>query len=425
MSKKKLPQREILAIVIWLCSSCGVSMKIGSEEPETNTESNAIDPLTDAANPSHPILRWRKEQILTQQKAVWAVQSKRAQAANSKISTGSSFSCATNLKKELKCWGFSANGATGKDPSGADSTDYFEAYTGIVQKFATDDSHSCVLSSSSKLTCHGYNYYGQLGNGITDSSFKPISPIGLESDIIWVGVKSSQTCSINRRGELKCWGSGFSKIPIKPFGSNDPVISLALGSGHSCLQDADFSARCWGNNSKGQLGVAEVAGSSRTAPIKVDGLSDGVIQIAVGTEHSCALIATGGVKCWGGNSKGQLGNGTTDDQKSPVDVSGLQSDVVSIALGDEFSCALMINGGLKCWGLNGSGQLGDGTTENRTTPVDVVGLPTTIENFSAGPNFVCSVDKDSNAWCWGSSRGPLVNGALKDSSVPVKLSGFN
>ncbi|MEN9810158.1 MAG: hypothetical protein RLZZ488_1725 [Pseudomonadota bacterium] len=425
--RNKIFRSEVLVVFLWLCASCSVSLKIVGEDPETDSERKAIDPLSDAANPSHPILRWRKEQAATRQKAQWATESQKARAAVDKISSGPYFSCATNLKKEIKCWGYDPNGATGRDDSGVDKVNYFESYIGQVRRVVSGQTHTCVLANDSKLTCHGKNTAGQLGDGTTDSTFKPVSPLGFASDVSWVGVNSNRTCAINRTGDLKCWGSGYSQTPQPAFSRLDSVVSVAMGSGHSCLQDANFSAHCWGYNFKGQLGLASNQFSSTSTPFVVDGLTSGVIQVAVGSEHSCALLSGGAVKCWGGNSRGQLGNGTTEDQKSPVEVTGLQSGVTAIALGNEHSCALMNGGGIKCWGLNSSGQLGDGTSENRNVPTDVVGLSAAIEHFSAGPQFTCAIDKDSTAWCWGENSGfnHLGNGTSTDSNVPVKVSNFN
>ena len=108
--------------------------------------------------------------------------------------------------------------------------------------------------------------------------------------------------------------------------------------------------------------------------MNVSGLATGVLALTAGREHTCALMAGGAVKCWGCNSYGQLGDGTTIDRYTPTDVSGLANGAVSIAGGGSFTCALMTGGGAKCWGFNAQGQLGDGTTASSVTPVDVSGL---------------------------------------------------
>ena len=145
---------------------------------------------------------------------------------------------------------------------------------------------------------------------------------------------------------------------------------------HSCALTMAGGAKCWGYNVGGQLGDGTTV--ARYTPVEVSGLGSGVAAIATGYAYSCALTTAGGVKCWGYNEYGQLGDGTTNTRYTPVEVSGLGSGVAAIATGYAHSCALTTTGGVKCWGRNVYGELGDGTNVNRRTPVDViVGVPLT------------------------------------------------
>ena len=138
--------------------------------------------------------------------------------------------------------------------------------------------------------------------------------------------------------------------------------------------------KCWGKNANGQLG--DNTKKKRATPVDVSTLSSGVVQILLGADHTCALLDTGAVKCWGKNANGQLGDDTTQDKKTPVDVSSLSSGVVQISSGDSHTCALLDTGAMKCWGKNANGQLGDDTTQDRKTPVDVMRLSGIKQIFS-------------------------------------------
>jgi alpha-tubulin suppressor-like RCC1 family protein len=128
--------------------------------------------------------------------------------------------------------------------------------------------------------------------------------------------------------------------------------------------------KCWGRNGFGELGNG--ANANTNVPVDVSGLASGVDAIDAGGYHSCALTSAGGVKCWGSGGDGELGDGTYTDTNVPVDVSGLASGVDAIVAGAYHTCALMSAGGLKCWGANGDGQLGNGTNTPSNVPVTVV-----------------------------------------------------
>ena len=145
------------------------------------------------------------------------------------------------------------------------------------------------------------------------------------------------------------------------------VPPVSSGESHAVALLADGTVKAWGYNGFGQLGDGTT--TDRNSPVEVQGLSKRVTAIVAGGFHTLALLADGTVKAWGNNGNGQLGDGTTTDRNSPVDVQGLPKRVTAIVAGSFHTLALLANGTVKAWGNNGFGQLGDGTTTDRNSPV--------------------------------------------------------
>jgi uncharacterized repeat protein (TIGR02059 family) len=207
--------------------------------------------------------------------------------------------------------------------------------------------------------------------------------------------------------------------------SEQPAISAA--DNHNCAVTSIGGVQCWGENNYGQLGDGTT--TQRTAPVGVSGLSSGVEAVATGGNHSCALLTDGGVKCWGFNGKGQLGNGNFTNQSSPVDVVGLSANVTALTAGQSHSCALVSGGTVQCWGWNGNGQLGTGTTSDSLTPADVNGLPPSGESvvaITADIYHTCALVSNGSAHCWGRNiYGILGDGTTTQRTSPVAVSGLS
>jgi alpha-tubulin suppressor-like RCC1 family protein len=170
----------------------------------------------------------------------------------------------------------------------------------------------------------------------------------------------------------------------------------------------------------GQLGTGTYVGSN--VPVDVGGLAGGVQAISAGGAHTCALTTAGRVKCWGRNGAGQLGTGEHSNSNVPVDVVGLTGDVEAISAGDEHTCALISGGGVKCWGSNAFGELGDGTNTQSNVPVDVVGFTSGVQAVSAGDEHTCALASEGSIKCWGrNDDGELGDGTNEDSNVPVDI----
>lgn len=293
---------------------------------------------------------------------------------------------------------------------------------------------NCALTEAGGVKCWGYNYDGELGNGTANDSLIPVDVSGLTSGVVFVSNGYKHTCALTSLGGVKCWGFNFDgelgdgtttlkRTPVDVSGLTSGVAGISANGYHTCAVMNSGAVKCWGYNAFGELGNGTTTSSS--TPVNVSGLSSGVNVVKAGEYHSCALMAAGGVKCWGQNYYGQVGDATVINKLIPTDVSGLTSGVAALSAGGSHTCALTTGGGLKCWGWNLYGQLGDGTTTNRSTPVSVSGLGSGMKAINGGSRHTCALTTGSGAKCWGlNTFGQLGNGTTGLSSFPVDVSGL-
>jgi len=244
------------------------------------------------------------------------------------------------------------------------------------------------------------------------------------------------TCALLSTGGVQCWGwnsdgqlgDGTTTQRLTPTavsGLSSGVIAASTGCSHTCALLSTGGVQCWGWNGNGQLGDGTT--TLRMTPTAVSGLSNDVIAISTGCSHTCALLSAGGVQCWGDNSRGQLGDGTTTQRLTPTAVSGLSSDVIAVAAGTMHTCALLSSGGAKCWGDNSDGQLGDGTTSGKLAATAVTGLNESIA-LAAGDRHTCALLASGGVECWGyDGYGQLGLGYFPGYggiSTPTAVSGL-
>lgn len=210
--------------------------------------------------------------------------------------------------------------------------------------------------------------------------------------------------------------------PMVVHSSQSPrVTSLAAGGGHTCALLSNGTVRCWGDNEDGLLGNG-MPSQALEQMIRVTSI-ESAKEIAAGLSFSCAVLENGRVKCWGENDHGQLGNGATGDSPIPV----LAQDVkwaTAVVAGFRHACALLQDGTIRCWGNNEYGQLGNGTTDRLFLPVLVQKIKTAVV-LAAGDFHNCAVLKNGTVQCWGdNAKGQLGDGTRTSSALPVAVEGL-
>ncbi|HEX8821402.1 MAG TPA: LamG-like jellyroll fold domain-containing protein, partial [Archangium sp.] len=315
------------------------------------------------------------------------------------------------------------------------------------------ESHTCVLLGDGASRCWGLNDSGQLGQGHTHSlgDDEPLSSVGnvpLAESGAQLAVGGHHTCALLEGGAVRCWGrndsgqlgyghtrslgddEAFSNSGYVPFGGR--AVELVAGFAHTCALLDTGKVRCWGHNAHGQLGLRH------TRPIGDDELPSGDVDVGgtvrhlvAGAWHTCALLTTGAVRCWGRNDSGQLGLGHTrpiGDDESPASagVVSLGGTVVQLAAhgNSQHTCALLEGGAVRCWGRNAHGQLGQGHTNplgDDETPASVASVNTggTVLQVATGAEHTCALLSPGDLKCWGRNEsGQLGRGNTNSLSTP-------
>ena len=247
------------------------------------------------------------------------------------------------------------------------------------------------------------------------------------------------SCGWEQDGAVYCWGYNSHGQLGSPGGSvvcGDgapcefkpvPVAGdlafrvLAAGDRHTCGIATDGAAWCWGGNEVGQLGRGTAGTAVFPTPQAVTG-GHAFTAVATGEAHSCALTAAGQAYCWGDNDQGQLGDGTSTDRSEPVAV---DTDLrfVQIAAGNRHTCGLRETGTVYCWGRNDERQLGDNTGRSSARPVPTFPAPA-MASVSAGEFHTCAITTDGAAYCWGrNNRGQLGDATTRTRSIPTRVRG--
>lgn len=296
--------------------------------------------------------------------------------------------------------------------------------------------HTCAMRAQ-RLECWGGNQKGQLGDGTDQTRLVPLV-------VELAGVRSAalgelHSCALAETGRVWCWGrnmkgeSGLEEIsplnhrPMEVAGL-EGVTELAAGRQHTCALTASGDVFCWGANHSGQLGRTPFAEPGRLE--RVEALPPAK-RIFAGGANTCARVRSGGLLCWGANESGQLDPGSREARPLPAPIPGIE-DLVTIGFGNNgragsanpdlskvnsFACGLTPRGTVLCWGSNYTGQLGDGTREDRLGPTQVLDVVDAID-LDVGNVHACALERSGRVWCWGRNEfGNVGDGTMGPSNV--------
>ena len=403
------------------------------------------------------------------------------------IDPGGSHMCAASDAGAVWCWGSDAKRQLGTAGDGAAGVldkltpTLTDSTGGLVRSVATGDNHSCALRSTGVVVCWGDNTHGQLAQNLATASNSTPTAVSLAAKVTKVAAGSNHVCALTSSGELWCWGSNSlgqvgdgtpdvkKTSPVQVASLGAQVVDVTAGQAHTCALLITAAVKCWGSNSAGQIGAAD--GLDHSTPVTVDGLDStatvgslasssitsssatvsGTISVPVGEAtysversttagfasvaatvqlgtwgtpvsastsagHGCVVLTAGTVSCRGSNAYGQLGDGTVVDSTAPVNVVWAKR-AVKVSTGAQHSCAVESEGRVWCWGANSHGELGDGTTEPSSNPVEVA-LDTGERaiDIAAGSTSSCALLDTGSVRCWGSNgAGELGNGSTTPS----------
>lgn len=301
--------------------------------------------------------------------------------------------------------------------------------------------HACGISSAGQTHCWGANFRGQLGDGTTVS--RPTAArVTPDPGIATVTGGYPFTCALTRAGEAKCWGQNYagqlgdgsaypgSSVPVQ-VNTSQRFVQISSGQAQSCAVTQAGVAWCWGYNHHGSLGVGDTL--VRTSPVAVSGVIQ-FKQVSTGHGwhtaetgyHSCGVAADGAVFCWGRNQQGQLGDGTTQDRYTPVQVATPAGvSFVRVGAGGLHTCALATSGQVYCWGDNSEGQFGDGWAHGSSSIVPRLAAGGRLfTDLAVGGGHACGLTSQGEMYCWGDNfYGQLGINVYGGRSLTAQRSG--
>ncbi len=360
----------------------------------------------------------------------------------SAVSAGNTHTCALKSNGTIWCMGLNDYGQLGQNDTTSRNA-MTQVGTNTWSALEAGGDTTCATAggttpagAAGTAWCWGSNAYGKYGNGDTALHLVPYQAATGTWSVLSVGERD--TCMISS-GSLSCAGGdeygelGRGVAAVDMATSQTAVqstirwSSVATGTTSTCGIDSATQLWCWGANTYGQLGI----GSTTAGYLPSQVGSATWAAVTVGGSHACGLQTDNTLWCWGANTRGQLGQGNTTQQNSPVQVAvpagqGGGTTWQRVATGRNHTCAVLSNGTLWCWGANGSGQLGIGNTTDQTSPTQVSSGITTWSRLSAGAKNTCATrGSPGTLWCWGDDLRGQIDGSSNggNQTTPAQIGG--
>ena len=360
-----------------------------------------------------------------------------------RIGVGEQHTCAIRNDNTIWCWGdnnYSQLGSAIVSTPESDVPVQLSALPSgrVPSRISAGMYHTCVLATDGTVWCWGENGYGSIG--VDGGNQTNPTQVVLASSAVAIAVGGFTSCAVLADNTVKCWGrNNFGQLgngttntvanPTPVTVSNIPgsfsVDQLEVGLYHACAISTTGGAWCWGYHLNGRLGIT--AGSSVLQPTATSSLGGTGRTVSAGGLHTCVVLTNDTVTCFGRNNRGQLGQNTTTTENATPTTVALSATASAVSAGNEFTCALLTTGAVECFGANGVGQLGAGTTStSRYAPGAVSGLSGTVVDIVAGTTHACAVMSTGEVRCWGeNATGELGVGNTDPSYSAVAIASLN
>ena len=345
------------------------------------------------------------------------------------VSAGAVHTCGVTTSGQLYCWGWNAYGQLGDGTTENHAIPTLVAGGLLFRQVSAGGSHTCAVTAENRAYCWGDNSYGAVGDGTTvETRLTPVPVVGNRA-FRQISVGLTRTCALTTSTTKKiyCWGegilgngSGYTRSIVPQLVSGERTYrQVSVGWTHTCAVSTTYQVLCWGDNTYGQLGNGSSKDFAAVNPVAVAGALQ-YLQVSAGHAHTCAVTTTEKAYCWGYGRFGQVGDGTRYNRFRPKAVAG-GLNIERVSAGFYHTCGETAGNRAYCWGSNVDGQLGDGTRSDRLTPKAVSG-GLFFKQVDGGGQHTCALGSGYQVWCWGdSSYGELGNGAFNGSLTPTRV----